>query len=299
MALGSGNNSPSASLSTPYAEDWRHPACQGGWPSSIELFGTDAVCRVPGSQGGRPFILSVPRYAPCGDAAADHTGDATVLLHRGVGDEAASAPPDGTQAPLAGALTDSMPTEHQGSYKPGEMLVKSAFLAEPHLSQQQPPQSEANPPAALPVLLGRTRQTPSLYQLLAGAALKPASGITAATKPWQAEEDVPTAVAAVAAVPVHTSYSQPSWAVPIPSGEVTLGTPDCPTAGSRGHHFGQCKPCAFVFKGGCSNGVECRFCHLCLPGEKKRRKKERKALRREMAALRGVGMSQRGLPGRR
>mmetsp|Transcript_18699 Transcript_18699/g.51317 ORF Transcript_18699/g.51317 Transcript_18699/m.51317 type:complete len:266 (+) Transcript_18699:81-878(+) len=61
-----------------------------------------------------------------------------------------------------------------------------------------------------------------------------------------------------------------------------LGSPEVPTVGSQGHIFGNCKPCAFVYKGGCASGVECKFCHLCPPGEKKQRKKERKAVRRCM-----------------
>mmetsp|Transcript_118770 Transcript_118770/g.378802 ORF Transcript_118770/g.378802 Transcript_118770/m.378802 type:complete len:348 (+) Transcript_118770:104-1147(+) len=48
-----------------------------------------------------------------------------------------------------------------------------------------------------------------------------------------------------------------------------------PTEGSKGHQFRVCKPCAFVNTKGCKDGVECKFCHLCGPGEKKRRKKER------------------------
>lgn len=51
-----------------------------------------------------------------------------------------------------------------------------------------------------------------------------------------------------------------------------VGSPGMPTLGSVGHWFGNCKPCAFAFKG-CQNGVACQFCHLCLPGEKQRRRK--------------------------
>lgn len=48
-----------------------------------------------------------------------------------------------------------------------------------------------------------------------------------------------------------------------------------PSIGSRGHHLLQCKPCAFVGKKGCTSGADCKFCHLCEPGEKKRRRKQR------------------------
>lgn len=58
-----------------------------------------------------------------------------------------------------------------------------------------------------------------------------------------------------------------------------------PTIGSQSHHLGTCKPCAFVFKGGCINGVACNFCHLCARDEKKRRKKERLLNRRIYSEL--------------
>jgi len=63
--------------------------------------------------------------------------------------------------------------------------------------------------------------------------------------------------------------------------EPVLGSPELPTVGSAGHHSGICKPCAFLEKG-CTSGVECKFCHLCSPDEKKRRKKEKIAVRRQM-----------------
>jgi hypothetical protein len=53
-------------------------------------------------------------------------------------------------------------------------------------------------------------------------------------------------------------------------------------AGSVGHSIGDCRPCAFFWKaGGCSNGVDCPFCHLCDSGEKKRRQKEKKQALKE------------------
>ena len=48
-----------------------------------------------------------------------------------------------------------------------------------------------------------------------------------------------------------------------------------PSVGSASHGTGQCKPCAFHHTKGCQYGAMCTFCHVCLPGEKKRRQKEK------------------------
>jgi len=50
--------------------------------------------------------------------------------------------------------------------------------------------------------------------------------------------------------------------------------------GSQGHYQDRCKPCAFIWtEEGCKNGSACNFCHLCEPGAKKRRQKEKKKVR--------------------
>mmetsp|Transcript_41283 Transcript_41283/g.127823 ORF Transcript_41283/g.127823 Transcript_41283/m.127823 type:complete len:253 (-) Transcript_41283:31-789(-) len=54
-----------------------------------------------------------------------------------------------------------------------------------------------------------------------------------------------------------------------------------PSVGSASHFEGRCKPCAFLYEG-CANGTSCKFCHLCPPGELKRRKREKLAARRRM-----------------
>lgn len=61
--------------------------------------------------------------------------------------------------------------------------------------------------------------------------------------------------------------------------ELQLASAGCPTVGSQGHMEGKCKPCAFYWRPeGCQNGFNCNFCHLCGPGARKRRKKERRHL---------------------
>jgi len=73
--------------------------------------------------------------------------------------------------------------------------------------------------------------------------------------------------------PGRDSSQVVSLAAALPEPE--LGGPDLPTAGSRGHRLGTCKPCAFLHTKGCKNGPECAFCHLCERGEKKRRQREK------------------------
>mmetsp|Transcript_50283 Transcript_50283/g.92938 ORF Transcript_50283/g.92938 Transcript_50283/m.92938 type:complete len:382 (+) Transcript_50283:77-1222(+) len=48
--------------------------------------------------------------------------------------------------------------------------------------------------------------------------------------------------------------------------------------GSKLHESGRCKPCAFMWTKGCTNGGKCTFCHLCPAREVQRRKN----LRRQM-----------------
>jgi len=69
-----------------------------------------------------------------------------------------------------------------------------------------------------------------------------------------------------------------SEALPAP----VLGSSEMPTVGSSGHNVGMCKPCAFFHTRGCGNGVQCTFCHLCPPDEKRKRQKEKVAMLRAM-----------------
>lgn len=99
-----------------------------------------------------------------------------------------------------------------------------------------------------------------------------------------------TAAAPLAAWPSPCHWSSPQTregaavhepaVVWLPGAEPWLGTHALPTVGSSGHRFGQCKPCAFVHTKGCESGVSCSFCHLCPPGEKQRRRKDKASGRR-------------------
>jgi hypothetical protein len=64
-----------------------------------------------------------------------------------------------------------------------------------------------------------------------------------------------------------------------------LGSDALPTVGSKGHDIGTCRPCAFLYSKGCTNGVLCAYCHVCEPGEKKRRMKQKRQLLRDTSVL--------------
>lgn len=65
--------------------------------------------------------------------------------------------------------------------------------------------------------------------------------------------------------------------VPVHRGDLDDAT--IPSVGSSGHHLRDCKPCAFLdSRKGCVRGFQCPYCHLCEPGEKKRRQKEKRKM---------------------
>jgi len=53
------------------------------------------------------------------------------------------------------------------------------------------------------------------------------------------------------------------------------------SVGSVAHTLGECKPCAWFWRPqGCSNGFECRHCHLCPSGEVRARRKHKVSMSR-------------------
>lgn len=63
-----------------------------------------------------------------------------------------------------------------------------------------------------------------------------------------------------------------------------LGTPALPSIGSLLHYKRECKPCTFFHTRGCENKEDCQYCHLCGPGEKKKRLRAQRAAKRDAKA---------------
>lgn len=99
-------------------------------------------------------------------------------------------------------------------------------------------------------------------------------------------------VAEVVEAPGAVSTQQDTGAAEVP--EATEPA-ELPSLGSGAHAAHRCKPCAFVHTKGCASGAQCQFCHLCGPGEKQRRQKEKRAFFGTMRQLQKMTVGTWGL----
>jgi len=242
-----------------------------------EVLGTSPAGAGRAAQGRaqRP-VVSVPRFsAPprsgqeASAAFCGHLGifSTPVVTHAGA--QTRVGPP--------GALG------HTDRYRPGELLSRSASHAMPDLLLLEPRLAQPSAKAAGVISSSCSTADTELDSTRGSFADVGASAVDsgstsvatcaprAAAAPGRAgdAERASDALATAATISLHESLSQ-----------LAAGLQPVPTEGSKSHHLGQCKPCAFVFKGGCANGSGCKFCHLCPPEEKKIRKKTWKEQKR-------------------
>lgn len=153
---------------------------------------------------------------------------------------------------LADALAEipTMPSTPEPLYDCWQPLAPEvpSISCTPLLHLQQPLTFEAEAPAILRQHGGHAAAA-VIQQLPIGSA--PQQALAAGWSPRD--------------ISLLAATSQP---VPVPD--------KFPSIGSAGHSQGDCKPCAFLHSKGCSSGSLCKFCHLCAPGEKKRRQKDKK-----------------------
>lgn len=170
-----------------------------------------------------------------------------------------------------------------------------------HMGPQIPPPPEPAPsvppaqlpqvPSHVPTQNGSGPQVLKLEAALAPAPVTTTAVTTTTTTPLEEAQraqmlEVQQAAAVAAAQAVSATHEEQvaaANAFASASGLVLQeSTPaasgrELPSAGSTGHGMGQCRPCAFWTTKGCSSGQDCQFCHLCAPGEKKRRQKAKRA----------------------
>lgn len=249
------------------------PTTAGGMPGppgtfvapARRLLGTE-VLSTDARHGQEPFVSAVPRFgAP---PLPSLLGDASIRMPPQLAAVPARPPglhgPPGLQAPA--------PTPSAKPYEPGSLFVKNANM--PGMPWNLQPNAGLKLPtparSAAPLLVSGVRA---------------AQGPTADAAPAAPCSRPPSARDAPA--PRTDSTSTESAAADVPDAAGACPTP-LPTRGSNGHGLGLCKPCAFVFKGGCNSGADCKFCHLCPPDEKKIRKKNWKDQRRGMSSTMAV-----------
>lgn len=150
-------------------------------------------------------------------------------------------------------------------------------------------QAQAEQPAAAPALPARP---PGVFQKRPETDVAPPPGLS---PPPQSSVQPPPGLFAPPGLPVPEAaasvYSPPAAeATPSPvDSDPQSGSEEEETTsvGSALHASGMCKPCGWFWKpGSCSNGSECRHCHLCPPGELLQRRKEKMATFKQQARLR-------------
>jgi len=207
-----------------------------------------------------PGLLQIPQ-APMFPAPPPSKAPVLSMTRNSVEHAPPSQPPSLTMARNSSALAAPAPPRQSaplaGDFQrlpilppPTQPPAVSALGTTPGVLQFMPPPSQP------PVLAACTSLVPPPIQPpLLDAAM-------------QASTDVPP--------PPMAPILRLADTVPAPH----PGTAVLPSAGSENHNLGTCKPCAFFHTKGCGNGSQCEFCHLCAPGEKKRRMKGRRALGR-------------------
>mmetsp|Transcript_73996 Transcript_73996/g.130709 ORF Transcript_73996/g.130709 Transcript_73996/m.130709 type:complete len:234 (+) Transcript_73996:95-796(+) len=113
---------------------------------------------------------------------------------------------------------------------------------------------------------------------------------TADTSPALADTDIPSGPWPPRPV------EEPTFVLELEKALPAQGCGTCPSVGSAGHAFGICKPCDFMYRTECRSGAACKFCHLCGPGENRRRKKQKQSMARAMKKAGSQQVASSSLP---
>lgn len=245
-------------------------------------------------------VRAAPRFATgssteasSGRAAATYTPGETLRrsaflapLARLVPAQGESQPKEDGAAMKVSKAVQTVPAGAAEPAVPARPAAAAAFVAAtaatespPEVCVEDPDDDDAESTAASTA--DTEARLPDTPGSIAGSSSAPAAALTGSAGPAAYSAGIGGSAMPVGLqpqAPTTQKAGASGTAVRAPPG--LLGSPDMPTLGSAEHHLGKCKPCAFVFKDGCLNGTSCKFCHLCAPGEKKRRKKARREIRR-------------------
>lgn len=215
------------------------PAPPNGWPQDLNCIPGYSCSPSAGPDGGKALLST--------SVLNGRESCANFTVRSGVRTSSIEA--------VEKAGKDMRAEEEKLPYRPGEVLKSTANPYPPFALQDVV--AAAGALLAEPGVIADAKSNSSIASSSDGSVAQAAQGVL-----WDLCKAIGERVRQREAIPGTTT-------VPL------MGTPQLPTVGSLGHWIGTCKPCAFAFKG-CQSGVGCQFCHLCLPGEKRRRRKASK-----------------------
>lgn len=168
--------------------------------------------------------------------------------------------------------------QHRASIAAGHVLAHGAPVASPLLATT-PPRPPRWPPglARLGLTKGEEDGTECCGLLPTPSALASSSASLAADG-VEATSDCSTADTEDESYEPGLVTAATAWAEALLP---PLGSKERPTRGSTAHYLGTCRPCTYLLRGDCKDGVFCLYCHLC--GDtcaKKQRKQNWDALKR-------------------
>ena len=127
---------------------------------------------------------------------------------------------------------------------------------------------------------GMVSSVPQLVSAASGSppvAFLPEASWTAPAHQWPASSpdiaapslaSVDDAEAAASSQPMESGQDG-DWGVIAIEVPTNFGSAECPTLGSMAHQFGTCRACPHMARG-CTNGIYCPFCHLCVHRQRKK-----------------------------
>lgn len=195
-------------------------------------------------------------------------------------------PAYGDQEASASAAPSLQPVSAQSPY---EISTPSSYSSEPPFSSRPPPPvaQEVHSGWGMTPMMAAT-MAPYATMLPGGAFVRTGEDETPTPDFLAAEHFFGLAVSPCSSTTTAATASasrrgarqaKVKGAPELPQAPPNLGSPEMPSIGSALHGRDakvRCRPCAFLYTKGCGSGTQCTFCHLCEPGEKKRRQQAKK-----------------------